>query len=330
MKKQLRWYNNGIKEIQISLNECIPEGFFKGRLAKPKKIDALSKQFSKEKLYEDYIINNKSFIALVDEYNISNKDLRCLLTFYKIKKDLKNSSKNNSYIRTHEESSMVGKKSSLTQKESWKNKSDEEKLNWASKCSIAQINMSKETKDRKSEKYRTWWFNLSEEERLKINEKRSNSLKQNYTYNKDNILYKRKYTEKENRKNRLCRTVSEQRIYDYLISIYSDTKYDVKVDDRYPYFCDFYIPSKDLFIELNAHPSHGRLPIKYLSVEEYSKYNQKWLDVFARRDVEKQNKAIENNLNYLMIYPSSSLEDNFKINDFKYKDLVEKMYQTQK
>ena len=31
-----------------------------------------------------------------------------------------------------------------------------------------------------------------------------------------------------------------------------------------------------------------------------------------------------------MIYPSSSLEDNFKINDFKYKDLVEKMYQTQK
>ena len=76
MKKQLRWYNNGIKEIQISLNECIPEGFFKGRLAKPKKIDALSKQFSKEKLYEDYIINNKSFMNGFNNFNNIQNNLK--------------------------------------------------------------------------------------------------------------------------------------------------------------------------------------------------------------------------------------------------------------
>ena len=63
------------------------------------------------------------------------------------------------------------------------------------------------------------------------------------------------------RKNQLCRTKAEQKLYETLIKIYSDLQYDVKVNDKYPYYCDFYIPSLALFIELQAHPSHGRLPI---------------------------------------------------------------------
>lgn len=330
MNKKVKWYNNGTKEVQISTNDIIPSGFVKGRLPKHKKIDDLSEKFSKEKIYRDYIVENKKFIDLLGEYEISKKDLRCLLTYYKIKKDLKSASKNNKHRRTHEESVAIGKKSSLTQKESWKNKSDEEKLNWSNKCSTAQINMSQEIKDKKSEAYRTWWFSLSEEERLEINNKRSNTVKQSWIDNGDNILSAMKATEKENRKNRLCRTVAEQKMFDYLVLIYKDIKYDVRVDDRYPYYCDFYIPSEDLFIELNAHPSHGRLPIEFLSVDEYSKYNQKWVDVFARRDVEKQSKAKENNLNYIMIYPNGSLEENLEINQNKNRNLVEKLYQTQK
>lgn len=31
-------------------------------------------------------------------------------------------------------------------------------------------------------------------------------------------------------------------------------------DERYPFSCDFYIKSKDLFIELNFHWSHGGRP----------------------------------------------------------------------
>ena len=30
--------------------------------------------------------------------------------------------------------------------------------------------------------------------------------------------------------------------------------------DRYPFNCDFYIKSKDLFIEYQGHPSHGYCP----------------------------------------------------------------------
>ena len=31
-------------------------------------------------------------------------------------------------------------------------------------------------------------------------------------------------------------------------------------DDRYPFACDFYIPSLDLFIECNYHWTHGGKP----------------------------------------------------------------------
>lgn len=330
MKKQIKWYNNGIKEIQISIDEKIPEGFVKGRLQKPKKVESIAKIISKEKLYKDYIIDNKSFITLVDEYNITKKELRCLITYYKIKKDLKKASLNNSYKRSHEESLEIGKKSSITQKKSWNNKSEKEKQEWSKKCSEVELNMSDDKKKQKSDSYKDWWFGLTEEERNKINKKRSNTVKKAWREYGDDILSMMKATEKENRKNRLCRTVAEQKVYDYLIQFYKDVVYDIKVDDRYPFYCDFYIPSKDLFIELNAHPSHGRLPMRYLDVDEYSKYNQDWLDVFTRRDVEKQNKAIENNLNYIMIYPNASIEDNIKINSIENKELVEKLYQTQK
>ena len=53
-------------------------------------------------------------------------------------------------------------------------------------------------------------------------------------------------------------------MFDTIIQYYPDVIYDVIVDGRYPYYCDFYIPSEDLFIELNAHPSHGSKPISMI------------------------------------------------------------------
>lgn len=83
---------------------------------------------------------------------------------------------------------------------------------------------------------------------------------------------------------------------------------------RYPFACDFYIPSKDLFIELNASWTHGGRPynpnddecIKQLDIwKEKSKnsdfYKQAiytWTDL----DVRKQQCAKQNQLNYITIY----------------------------
>lgn len=88
-------------------------------------------------------------------------------------------------------------------------------------------------------------------------------------------------------------------------------------DSRYPYNCDFYIKSEDLFIELNYHQSHGAHPYDPNSIEDHKlleewrakqnkdgEKNQYWMyeDVFTIKDPEKLKYAIKNKLNYLMIY----------------------------
>lgn len=88
-------------------------------------------------------------------------------------------------------------------------------------------------------------------------------------------------------------------------------------DERYPYQCDFYIPSEDLFIELNYHQSHGLHPFNPNNqddIELINKWrekqnlegpkNQYWAyeKVFTETDPEKLNCAIKNKLNFLFIY----------------------------
>lgn len=94
-------------------------------------------------------------------------------------------------------------------------------------------------------------------------------------------------------------------------------------DKRYPYNCDFYIKSLDLFIEINAHYSHGghwyddgnhddRLRVKHL-VSSGKKRNVSAIDVWTRTDVEKRAKAKQEGLNYLVFWDSSIHRENKKV-----------------
>lgn len=329
------WFNNGKDEILVRSSNNIPDGFVKGRLKrKPSQTDLLKERFSKEFIFKKYIIDNISFIKLVEELQISEDDLRKLLTGYKIKKDLKSAAKNNHYKRDKETIKMVAEKSANTQKLSWINKSEEEKEAWREKQrkahatdsfrnSISKINIEYQAKLKKENP------DLYNER----NEKRRKSCKKAWIENGADIQKRRNITAKNNRleqKKKLCRTTAEQKLYDSLIKYYPDLQYDIRVDDRYPFYCDFYIKSKDLFIELQAHPSHGRLPMENLSIDEYSKYPSKFMDTFARRDVEKLEIARKNNINFIRIYPAASIEENNSINDNKYEDIINICYRSQK
>ena len=99
----------------------------------------------------------------------------------------------------------------------------------------------------------------------------------------------------------------------------------------YMFECDFYIPSEDLFIELNAHPSHGKHPFvgdvpDNLLLEELRKHNTPWnnkvIETWTQRDVEKLTIARQNKLNYIVIYPKTSIFDNVSFNDARYKELI--------
>lgn len=323
-----KWYNNGESEIYINSEECIPNGFTEGRLSK---LHQLKNQISKEQLYKLYIIENKPFDIVFKELNITRKDLRRLLTYYKIKKDAKQRSLNNTYKRSKEIVLEVAAKSSMTQKKRWEEISPEFKQYWSAKCRDTMLNLDAETANRKSLAYKSYWKSLSDKQRQEINSRRSASCRS--AWSNPYLIEKSNETKRINRLKsvgRLCRTLAEQKLYDKLIALFPDTLYDIKVDDRYPFYCDFYIPSLDLFIELQAHPSHGRLPIEMMSIEEYSKYKSSWADVFGRRDVEKLQYITKNNLNFIRVYPNATIEENYTINKNTNKEIIDICYRSQK
>ena len=90
--------------------------------------------------------------------------------------------------------------------------------------------------------------------------------------------------------------------------------------EKYPFACDFYIPSFDLYIEYNGNWTHGNHPynetdnndiIRKAFIEEKSqtsKFYMNALHVWTISDVHKRNTAMNNCLNYLEIYPNISLD----------------------
>lgn len=82
-------------------------------------------------------------------------------------------------------------------------------------------------------------------------------------YGVDNVM-KDAGVAKRNRDKKLTngtfeRSALEDKLYDRLVAQFGkdDVKRQYEDPERYPFRCDFYVQSRDLFIELNAHWSHG-------------------------------------------------------------------------
>lgn len=85
-------------------------------------------------------------------------------------------------------------------------------------------------------------------------------------------------------------------------------------DERYPFACDFYIKSEDLFIELNLSWTHGfhkfdannEQDLRKLSIwqekAKTSDYYKNAIQTWTERDIKKFEFAEKNNLNYKTIY----------------------------
>lgn len=115
-----------------------------------------------------------------------------------------------------------------------------------------------------------------------------------------------------------------------VVTKYRDERY--ARTSGYQFECDFYIPSEDLFIELNAHPTHSNHPYLFESGDEKvresllksdKKWNKQLVETWAVRDVEKYNIAKSNNLNYIVLYPTNTIFNNKKFNPPKYGKLIE-------
>lgn len=105
----------------------------------------------------------------------------------------------------------------------------------------------------------------------------------------------------------------EEDLYNELLKRYSVVQRQYS-DERYPYKCDFYIPEYDLFIELNAHWTHGtcifdqnndfckRQLNKWQEKAKISQYYKNAINTWTKLDVKKYQCAKDNNLNYINFY----------------------------
>ena len=128
-------------------------------------------------------------------------------------------------------------------------------------------------------------------------------------------IYKAKQNNKTFKKSK-----QEDETYFKLISLFgiSDIKRQYK-SEQYPFACDFYVKSLDLYIECNYHWTHGTHPFDINNKEDKIEYENllngnikkysSTLDVWCNRDVKKLEYAKNNNLNYLMFYSPKEFND---------------------
>ena len=199
-------------------------------------------------------------------------------------------------------------------------------------------NKSPEEKETIKRKKQLFWENLSDEERYKIHLNRSEAAKQFHmnldddkriirskklsTYRKckwsemsefDKEILREKRLKSMRERGTFNSSVVEDRIFELLIDKFGEVIRQYR-DERYPFNCDFYIPSKDLFIELNAHWTHGGMPYdpnnevckeqlrRWEEKSKNSKYYKNAIYAWTNLDVRKQKCAKENELNYKVIY----------------------------
>ena len=113
-------------------------------------------------------------------------------------------------------------------------------------------------------------------------------------------------TRKEN--GSLGTSKTEKRLEVKLRELFPDLKTQYRSED-YPFACDFYIPSLDLYIEYNGIWTHGKhffdenneddLKTLELWKSKNTEYYNNAIMVWTIKDVQKLKTAIENNLNYI-------------------------------
>lgn len=212
-----------------------------------------------------------------------------------------------------------------------------------SKTDFVKDKISKKVKDKIEEiklKVSTTWKSHTKEENHEISKKRQNTIKTKYG-GMDVIINKAKQTclerygvdnplkSKEIRssidwddvnkkrimtkqKNKTFNTSKpEDELYDYVKKKFPDAIHHMINDPRYPYECDIYIPSLDIFIEYQGTWTHDTHPYgtnenDKIKVEKWKSKNTRYYNqaiyVWTILDPKKRSIAYQNHLNYVEIW----------------------------
>ena len=135
-----------------------------------------------------------------------------------------------------------------------------------------------------------------------------------------------KRREETKRKNKTFKTSKkEDEAYQILCSFFSnaDVIRQHKDEARYPFCCDFYIKSCDLFIECNFSWTHGRHWFDESSTDDVamlekwkskkSKYYDNAIETWTVRDVKKRKCAEDNGLKYIVFWTLDEMKRHYSI-----------------
>ena len=290
----MKYYNNGINEKRFDENEKIPDGWYIGRLKSC--VTTLNKIWINNGIIQKFIDKDQSIPNGWNIGRLSNPER------YGKQKTTMLAKKFHIYNNGKEEIHLA---------------SDEEIPN---NYVLGRLPISDETRMKQSQSH--VGLHHSEETRNKIslhsNNNRDKAKQTSLTrYGVEWVLSVPEIHQAGENTKKMHGTLNtskpEDKYYIYLSSQYSEVIHHYKCS-RYPFYCDFYIPSEDLFIELNLHWTHGGKP--YVSTDEEcqkqltfwqekaktSKFYENAIYTWTVRDVEKARIAKENNLNYTSLY----------------------------
>lgn len=291
MTKEYRWITNGTIQKMIKNNESLPEGFNYGRLSMPEE--------QKKKDRESHIGKKHSDIT-------------------KLKISLQLRGCNNPFFGKHHSKeikkiiSEKGKgRTSANKGKHIYNNGLEEKI-----FSDDEFIPKEYVKGRLS---------FSQETLLKMSQSASGENNSMFGKKFDAEVIKKRTekilkTKEEN--NSFNTSESSEGVFEkFLIDIGLKYKKQYK-EERYPFYCDFYIPEYDLFIELNHFVTHGKHPFNSSNQEdldELERLNKRFketksnlykamIECWTIRDVNKMQIAIKNNLNYKVSYNEKEMQ----------------------
>lgn len=280
------WYNNGVEEGYFI--EC-PEGWVKGRLPVS---DATRKKQSENSGMRKMTPEQKQI--WLDKRRIFNEN-----------ESLEHKKHKSEAISKAAKGKHLGKtpwnKGKKGIQKAWNKGIKTGKPSWNTG-----VKMSRKAKEKmsKAHKGKTPWnkgqkYQLSEKVKASMLQKEYETKRLNNSFNTSS---------------------PEEIYYNFLCEKYS--KEDVirqYKDERYPFQCDFYIKSEDLFIELNLSWTHGGKLFDKNSLQdietlnrwkekaETSEYYKNAIETWTVRDVNKYNTFIQNNLNFKIYYKEQDL-----------------------
>lgn len=186
------------------------------------------------------------------------------------------------------------------------------------------IPQSEESKLKQSQKMKghtPWNKGLTKETSDSI-QSTSNKLKGHKCFVTDWDVAKTKEYETRKTNNTFNSSKPEEDFINNLKSQYGDDDVISQYrDKRYPFNCDAYIKSKDLFIEYNGTWVHGGHPFDETNLDDISKlefweeksqtsvYYKSAIYTWTNLDVRKLDTARKNNLNFQFIYPNGLIID---------------------